>query len=49
MQAEPPLFTSDDGPVPNTSEGQKDRGLLLSLDSPPLLSVGELLNTVSYT
>ncbi|KAG8646283.1 hypothetical protein MANES_10G140400v8 [Manihot esculenta] len=48
-KAEPPLFTSDDGPVPNTSEGQKDRGLLLSLDSPPLLSVGELLNTVSET
>ncbi|KAJ9158809.1 hypothetical protein P3X46_024355 [Hevea brasiliensis] len=48
-KVEPPLFTVDDSPLPNTSEGQNDPGLLLTLESPTLLSVGELLNAVSET
>ncbi|XP_048232034.1 protein SEMI-ROLLED LEAF 2 isoform X3 [Ricinus communis] len=53
-KVDPPLFTLDDGIVPNTSEGQVDRGVDLDLELEPsgssgLLSVGELLSAVSET
>lgn len=49
VQVEPSLFTIDDDILPNKFEGQTDPGIELALVNPGLLSVGELLNAVSFS
>ncbi|XP_050210407.1 protein SEMI-ROLLED LEAF 2 isoform X2 [Mercurialis annua] len=53
-KVEPPLFSLDDGILPNTSEGQVYHSIDLDVEldasgSPGLLSIGELLTAVSET
>lgn len=47
VQVEPPLFTIDDDALPNASESQTDPDTKLAAESLSLISVNELLDSVS--
>lgn len=47
VQVEPPLFTIEDDVLPNATESQTDPDKKLSTESLSLISVDELLDSVS--
>lgn len=47
VQAEPPLFTIGDDALPNASENQTDPGTKVAVESLSLISVDQLLDSVS--
>ena len=48
VQVDHPLFTTDDDILPNAFERPADSGTQQGMESTTLLSVDELLNSVSY-